>query len=178
MQIKSFRWALSVGAVVSIVLWFLTFPPILQAGAEAEANPKGLRAPGWELKDLDGKTVKLSDFEGKVIILDFWATWCGPCKKEIPGFVELQKKYGRDGLAIIGVSLDEGGPQAVKPFLKKLGVSYPVVMGNGGITSDYGGIEAIPTTFIINRKGMIVHKHLGFEEEHVFETEIKSLLKE
>ena len=138
------------------------------------AEPK--TAPAWELKDLDGKAVKMSDFEGKVVILDFWATWCPPCRKEIPGFVELQKQYGDKGLVVIGVSLDEEGPSVVKRFNEQNNVNYPVVMGDEKVVKAFGGVEGIPTTFIIDRKGNIVKKHVGFAAKEVFEKEIKELL--
>ena len=160
-----------------IGLLFLAIAPS-RAGSDKAAAPPLKAAPPWQLKGVDGDPVKLSDFKGKVVILDFWATWCGPCKMEIPGFVDLQKKYGEQGLAVIGVSLDDGGPQTVKPFMKSLAVNYPVVMGNDKIVQDYGGIEGIPTTFIIDRQGMIVGKHLGYEEKQRFEAEIKPLLKQ
>ena len=97
------------------------------------------RAPVWELKDPEGKLVKSSDFDGKVVILDFWATWCPPCKAEIPGFIELQKKYGAKGLVVVGVSLDEQGPSVVKQFMTRFAMNYPVVMGNLKIMQDFGG---------------------------------------
>ena len=134
----------------------------------------GSKAPGWELKDPDGKLVKSSDFDGKVVILNFWATWCPPCKAEIPGFIELQKKYGDRGLVVVGVSLDEEGSSVVKQFMKAFGMNYPVVMGNLKMMQDFGG-TAIPTTFIINRSGKIVAKHTGFAPKETFEDEITSL---
>jgi thiol-disulfide isomerase/thioredoxin len=133
-------------------------------------------APAWELKDTEGKLVKSSDFVGKVVILDFWATWCPPCKAEIPGFVELQKKYGDKGLVIVGVSLDEQGPDVVKPFMQQFGMNYPVVMGDEKILEDFGGVQAIPTTFIIDKSGKIVTKHVGFAPKETFEKEITPLL--
>ena len=90
------------------------------------------------------------------MILNFWATWCAPCRLEIPYFIELQKRYGDRGLAVIGVSLDEQGPDVVKEFVKQLGVNYPIVIGNEKITEAYGGIEGIPTTFVIDRQGRVV----------------------
>ncbi|MBM3839549.1 MAG: TlpA family protein disulfide reductase [Verrucomicrobia bacterium] len=129
------------------------------------------------LKDVDGKPVKSSDFAGKVVILDFWATWCGPCRQEIPGFVELQKQYGKEGLVIVGVSLDDQGPKIVKPFMKKYEINYPIVMDDGKTADLFGGVEAIPTTFVIDREGKIAHKHVGYAPKNQFEKEIKALLK-
>lgn len=133
-------------------------------------------APAWELKDVSGKTIKSSDFAGKVVVLDFWATWCPPCREEIPGFVELQKQYADKGLAIIGVSLDQGGPSVVKDFIKENHINYPIVMGDDAIVSAYGGIEGIPTTFIIDRDGNIAGQHVGFTPKEAFEAAIKPLL--
>jgi thiol-disulfide isomerase/thioredoxin len=134
-------------------------------------------SPAWELKSVDRKLVKSSDFSGKVVILDFWATWCGPCRLEIPSFIELQKQYADKGLVIVGVSLDQNGASAVKPFMVKTGINYPVLLGDQTIVSSFGGVEAIPTTFIIDRGGKIVRKHVGYSEKADFEAEIKPLLK-
>ena len=133
-------------------------------------------APGWELQDLAGKTVHLADFKGKVVILDFWATWCPPCRAEIPGFIDLQKKYQAQGLVIVGVSLDDAGVDTVKAFVQKMGMNYPVVMSDKNVISTYGNIEAIQTTFVIDRSGRIVKQHLGLTDESLFESEIKPLL--
>jgi thiol-disulfide isomerase/thioredoxin len=141
-----------------------------------EASPPRTAAPEWKLTDLNGKLVKLSDFRGKVLILDFWATWCGPCRVEMPHFVELQKQYGNKGLTVIGVSLDEQGPEVVKEFVKQLGVNYPIVIGNEKVAEAYGGIYAIPTTFVIDRQGRIASRHMGYNDKTVFEKEIQSLL--
>ena len=139
----------------------------------------GLRkaAPGWELSDVDGKVVKLSEFKGKVIILNFWATWCPPCRAEIPEFVALQKKYANEGLAVIGVSLDRQGPSVVKPFMQRFAMNYPVVMGDEKIVADYGGMSAIPKTFVIDRQGDVVAVHEGFTDQATFESEIGPLLE-
>jgi thiol-disulfide isomerase/thioredoxin len=134
------------------------------------------QAPDWQLNDLNGKAVSFSDFRGKVVILDFWATWCVPCRMEIPHFVELQKGYGDKGLAVIGVSLDEQGTEVVKKFVRQFGVNYPIVMGNQKVAEAYGGIVVVPTTFVIDRHGRIASRHLGYEDKAAFEEEIQSLL--
>lgn len=151
----------------------LIFHALDTQAAESAASKK---APEWELKDTEGKVVKSSDFAGKVVILDFWATWCPPCKAEIPGFIELQKKYGEKGLVVVGVSLDEQGPAVVKPFMQQFGMNYPVVMGDEKITQDFGGVAAIPTTFIIDKNGNIAAKHVGYAPKETFEKEITPLL--
>ena len=150
--------------------------PSLIPSAHAADAPTSSKAPAWELKDTDGKLVKSSDFAGKVVILDFWATWCPPCKAEIPGFVELQKKYGEKGLVVVGVSLDGQGPGVVKPFMKQFGMNYPVVMGDAKIVQDFGGIRGIPTTFIIDRSGNAVARYVGYAPKETFEKEITPLL--
>ena len=131
-------------------------------------------APAWKLKDLDGKLVKSSDFLGKVVILDFWATWCAPCKAEIPGFIALQKQYGEQGLVVIGVSLDNE-PAVVRRFMADFGMNYRVVLGDLMLLQAFGG-TAIPTTVIIDRAGDIVARHVGFTSRQTFENEIKPLL--
>ena len=163
-----FRNQLPILAVLSIAV-------LLAAKTSPAAEPKPV-APNWQLRDINGKPINLADFKGKVVILDFWATWCPPCRQEIPGFVTLQRKYQDKGLVIIGVSLDQQGPGVVKPFVRELRMNYPVVMGDEKIVSDYGGIEAIPTTFIIDRQGEVVTAHQGFRDSATFEAEIRPLL--
>jgi peroxiredoxin len=133
-------------------------------------------APDWKLRDLDGRLVTSADFKGKVVVLDFWATWCPPCRKEIPGYIDLYRKYGRGRLAIVGVSLDEGGPTVVKDFVQKFGVNYPVVMGDDAVQNAFGGMEAIPTTFLIDQRGQIRDKKVGAEPTEEYEKKIASLL--
>lgn len=121
------------------------------------ANTQSLRR--WKLADLDGKPVSLADFKGKVVILDFWATWCAPCRDEIPGFVELQKKFADKGHVVVGISLDQEGAALVQKFVKQHGVTYPVVLGNQEVAAAYDGIDALPTTFIIDREGKVAKGH-------------------
>ena len=146
-------------------------------GVSSQAAGSKTAAPDWQLSDVDGKPVKLSDFKGKVVILDFWATWCPPCRAEIPGFVAIQKKYADKGFTVIGVSLDKQGPSVAKPFMRELGMNYPVVMGNPKIVGDYGFITAIPTTFVIDRRGDVVTAYEGFTDQATFESVIAPLLE-
>lgn len=140
------------------------------------ALPKLGPAPSWRLKDVNGNVVSSEQFKGKVVVLDFWATWCGPCRQEIPGYTDLQKKYGKDGLAIIGVSMDEGGPGVVKEFVEKFGVNYQMVMNDDAVTSAFGRMEAIPTTYLIDRTGQVRDRKVGVEPTAEYERKITSLL--
>lgn len=140
----------------------------------ADAKPANLN---FTMKDLAGKDVSLASFKGKVILLNFWATWCGPCKAEIPGFVELQEQYGKDGLVVVGYSVDDEAPKA-QAFANEYKINYPVLLGLGreDVQDAYGPIWGIPASFIISRDGKICRKHLGIAPKAVFEKEIKALL--
>jgi len=131
-------------------------------------------APGFALPDLNGNSVSLAEFRGKVVVLDFWATWCPPCRREIPDFINLQAEYGSQGLQVVGIALDE--PEKVHTFARQNGMNYPVLLGSDEVSMRYGGIEGIPTTFIIDRRGRIANRFEGFRPRAVFEEEIKKLL--
>jgi cytochrome c biogenesis protein CcmG/thiol:disulfide interchange protein DsbE len=164
---KSLGWVFC-SVIISLMLF---------AEARAAKGDIGEKAPAWSLPGLDGKTVNLSDFKGKVVILDFWATWCPPCREEIPSFIQIQKEFADKGVVVVGVALDEEGAKVVKPFAKKKGINYPLVIGKTSTTEDYGGIEGIPTTFIINAEGKIVAKHVGLTTKEEFLKELAPLLK-
>ena len=134
-------------------------------------------APEFTLKDADGKVVHLSDYKGKVVILDFWATWCGPCKIEIPWFMELQRADKDKGLEVLGVAMDDEGWETVKPFLADLGVNYRVVMGNDQTAQLYGGVDALPTTFLIDRAGKIAAVHVGLTSKKEIVDGVEQLLQ-
>ncbi|HKW50998.1 MAG TPA: redoxin domain-containing protein [Candidatus Eisenbacteria bacterium] len=136
----------------------------------------GTEAPEFELPDLDGKIVKASDLRGKVVILDFWATWCPPCRQEVPHFVALQSKYRDQGLEIVGLSLDKGGASDVKPFAQEHNVNYMMLIANDETAASYGGITGIPTTFVLDKSGKVVKRFLGYTDPEVFEETIKPLL--
>ncbi|HVB39180.1 MAG TPA: TlpA disulfide reductase family protein [Vicinamibacterales bacterium] len=141
---------------------------------DADAKPANLN---FTLKDMHGRPVTLSAYKGRVIVLDFWATWCGPCKLEIPGFVKLQAKYANRGFTVIGVSVDDKAP-LLPPFAKQFKMNYPVLVGLGEqkFQDAYGPLWAVPTTFVIGRNGTICRKHVGISSMEEFEREIQSLL--
>jgi thiol-disulfide isomerase/thioredoxin len=138
----------------------------------------GRPAPAFTLQNLEGKIISSSVYKGKVVVLDFWATWCGPCRMEIPSFITLQKKYEKKGFTFIGVSVDENGPAIVADFAKKNGMNYPQLMASYEVITRYGSFEAIPTTFVIDRKGVIRKVLQGYHPQSVFESEIQKLLGE
>jgi thiol-disulfide isomerase/thioredoxin len=144
------------------------------AACDAGAKPANLN---FTMKDLEDKDVTLASYKGKVIVLDFWATWCGPCKLEIPGFVDLQTRYGAKGLQFVGISVDDKLP-LLKPYAAEYKMNYPVLQGLGHeeVQNAYGPIWGIPVTVVIDRDGKICRKHEGMTGKDVFEGEIKSLL--
>jgi cytochrome c biogenesis protein CcmG/thiol:disulfide interchange protein DsbE len=143
-------------------------------------NPNGAEnaAPNFKLTSTDGKTIELSNYRGKVVILDFWATWCPPCKAEIPDFIKLYSKYKKDGFQMLGISVDQGGLDAVKPFMKEYGVNYPIMLATENVINEYGGIRGIPTTFVIDKEGRIVYKFVGYRPAPKFEALIERLTKQ
>lgn len=134
-------------------------------------------APDFILTDANGRKVKLSEFKGKVVLLNFWATWCGPCKLEIPWFVDFEKRYKDQGFAVLGVSMDEDGWEAVKPYIEAKQVNYRVMVATEEVAQKYGGVDALPTTFIIDREGRIVSTHIGLVTKKDYEDEIVQLLR-
>ncbi len=157
------------------ILVIATMLFLLGACAKSSAVELGENAPDLTLKDLNGNAVSLASFKGKVVILDFFASWCPPCKEEIPDFIELQKTYGMGSFSMVGValvSLDEA-----KEFADKSGINYPVLIDDGKASTIYGPIRSIPTTFVIGKDSKIVKKYIGYRSREVFESDIKELLK-
>jgi len=131
-------------------------------------------APPFLLRDINGKIVSTADWKGKVVILNFWATWCPPCREEVPELVQLQANY-KDKLLVIGASEDEDEPQKVRQFVQRFGMNYPVVMATKELIDNYGGVPALPTSFLIDPQGRVVQKHTGLYEYEVYEREVRAL---
>jgi thiol-disulfide isomerase/thioredoxin len=144
----------------SAVIWFVRNPEM---------------APVLEARDISGNIVSSTNWSGKVVLLNFWATWCPPCRAEIPILIELQNQY-KDRLVIIGVSADEDGPGKVLSFAKQIGINYPIVMATSQLAAAYGGVSALPTTFLIDTQGRVVQKHAGLYPPAIFVREIRALL--
>jgi cytochrome c biogenesis protein CcmG/thiol:disulfide interchange protein DsbE len=134
-------------------------------------------APDFTLTDATGETVKLSDQKGKVVLLNFWATWCGPCKVEIPWFMNFQQQYKDRNFTVLGVAFDDDGWTAVKPYIAEHKINYRVVVGNDALDKAYGGVESLPTTFLIGRDGRVASKHVGLVSKSTYQEEIARLLQ-
>jgi len=146
------------------------------AQARLQAASDRRAAPNFTLQDANGTAVHLSDYKGKVVLLNFWATWCGPCKIEIPWFTEFEKRYKDRGFAVLGISMDDEGWPTVKPYLEAHNVNYRVMVGDDHVTGLFGGVEALPTTLMIDRDGRIASVHLGLVGRGEYTAEIESLL--
>jgi peroxiredoxin len=134
-------------------------------------------APEFALKDSSGATVKLSDYRGKVVLLNFWATWCGPCKVEIPWFMSFERQYKDKDFAVLGVAMDDDGWKSVKPYVDDKKINYRVVIGSEETSLMYGNVESLPTTFVIDRTGKIASMHIGLVSKITYEEEIARLLE-
>jgi thiol-disulfide isomerase/thioredoxin len=138
----------------------------------AEARP----APLFSVKTLDGKPLRLADLKQRPVIVDFWATWCGPCRASMPHLSTMQSRYGKQGLAVIGLSVDENGPQGVRKFAQQLGVKFTLAMANDDVLDAYGPIRSIPTTFFIARNGDIVRRVVGYIDGETMEDYVREIV--
>jgi len=178
------RWVIAAVAAVGLGFASLPFLPDLRDGGEpleaaatkCDANARPARMD-FVLKDMNGKDVRFADYKGKVVLLNFWATWCGPCKYEIPAFVELQEKYRDKGVAFLGFSVDDP-VEKLKPFAQQYRMNYPVLVGDGreDVQDAFGPIWGIPVTFMISRDGRLCKRHMGIATREQFEKEIAGLL--
>jgi peroxiredoxin len=144
--------------------------------ASPDAPLKGALAPDFTLSSLDGVKVRLSDYRGKAVLLNFWATWCAPCKIEMPWFVELQKQYGPAGLQILGVAMDDASPEEIAKFTKEMGINYPVLLGKDTVGDAYGGVEFLPYSFYIDRNGKVLDVAYGFKGRSEIEDDVKKII--
>lgn len=149
-----------------------------RAPEDEGAQMKGQQAPDFALQSLDGKTIHLSDFRGKAVLLNFWATWCEPCKVEMPWFIQLQNQYASEGLQIVGVAMDDSSEKDIAAFAHNMGVNYPILLGKEGVGNAYGGVQFLPATFYIDRNGKVVDKIFGLRGRSEIEDLVKKIVNE
>ena len=165
------------GIALGISILILSFASLARIPDVATPASARKAAPDFILQDANGKPIRLADFKGRVVVLDFWATWCHGCKLEIPWFMEFEDKYKRKGLSVLGVSMDDGGWKDVKPFIAAKKMNYTVVLGNDALAKSYG-LGPMPMTVLIDRNGRIADSHSGVVDKAKWESEIRSLLAE
>ena len=159
--------AMSLAAATGALVW---------TGCGPEKAELGAKAPHFSLTDLSGKNVSLSDLKGKVVILNFWATWCGPCRREIPDFINLYDRYKAQGFEVVGISLDQTGVDGVRQFVETNKMNYAVAMSDQDVQEKYGPIRSIPRSFLLDRSGKIVQDYVGMRTGDQFEGDIKAVL--
>jgi peroxiredoxin len=168
--------------VVAMVVMFMVLFGIERAGRSAghlgapRADVEDKVAPDFALQSIDGKTVRLSDFRGKAVLLNFWATYCAPCRIEMPWFVELQDRYAAEGPQVVGVAMDDASPDDIEKFASELGVNYPILVGEETVGNAFGGVQFLPSTFYIGRDGKVVGKVFGLKTKNEIEENIKKTL--
>jgi peroxiredoxin len=165
-------------AVLALVTSLCSCSASSSTKAASKSSRERKPAPEFTLTDANGSSVKLSDYRGKVVLLNFWATWCGPCTLEIPWFIEFEQEYKSRGLEVVGISMDDDGWAAVKPYVSEHKMNYRVLMGDDSVSQLYGGVDALPTSFIIDRDGNIASVHVGLAGKDEYLEEIRSLLGE
>jgi thiol-disulfide isomerase/thioredoxin len=169
--------ALVVVAVVAAGMLYFGFHMARRPGlSQTPGTGRVTDAPDFALETLDGRNLRLSDLRGKAVLLNFWATWCAPCKIEMPWFVELQNEYGPQGLQIVGVAMDDSSKEDIAKFARDMGVNYPVLLGKEAVGDAYGGVPALPESFFISRDGKIVDKILGLEGKADIEDAVRKAL--
>lgn len=136
----------------------------------------GAVAPDFELQAIDGSKLRLSTLRGKGVLLNFWATYCEPCKVEMPWFVQLQKEYGPQGFQIVGVAMDDATTEDIVAFAKKMGINYPILLGSESVGHSYGGVSVLPTTFFLDRNGKVIAREFGLQSRSIFVDHIKEAL--
>ncbi|MFZ0793096.1 MAG: redoxin domain-containing protein [Candidatus Korobacteraceae bacterium] len=168
---------------IVLIIVVIAFAVAVYEGAQHHAHSKGAvpgavdsPAAAFSLQDLDGKALSLANYRDKVVLLNFWATWCTPCRGEIPQFIDYQSKYGPQGLQLIGISMDDDA-KPVHDFYQQFKMNYPVAIGSASLAESYGGVLGLPVTFLIGRDGRIAAKYVGAAEMPVLQQKIESLLR-
>lgn len=147
---------------------------VLVSGMWAQAATK---VPDFILRSVpEQKEINIKDYRGKVVLVTFWATWCGPCVQEIPSLISLQEAYGKQGFSVLGISMDQGGARIVEKMMKKTSINYPVVMGTSKVSRAFGGIYGIPASFLIDQSGDVVKRYTGWVSHDVLEADIKKIV--
>jgi|SRR5580658_237749 thiol-disulfide isomerase/thioredoxin len=167
---------LVVVAFVVALMLYIGYHQARRSAVGGQQITQSTLAPDFSLESLDGKSTRLSDFRGKAVLLNFWATWCGPCKVEMPWFVDFQNQYGSQGLQIVGVAMDDASKEDIAKFAKDMGVNYPILIGKDAVGDQYGGVPALPESFVIARDGKILDKIIGLRGKAEIEDEIKKAL--
>lgn len=144
--------------------------------SSSSGNGDARRAPDFEMKTLEGETFELAEHRGDVVVVNFWATWCAPCVQEIPVFIEMQRKFGDDGLQFVGVSLDKQGFEVVRPFAEKMQINYPLVVDDGSLAKEFGGLQGVPTTYVVDTNGEIQHRIEGITTEQHLRSLVDGML--
>jgi thiol-disulfide isomerase/thioredoxin len=167
-----------IAAVVAVMLYAgIRIARNNRAGGPAPGQLVGNLAPDFELPALDGKNLKLSDLRGKAVLLNFWATYCGPCKIEMPWFVELQNEYGPQGFQIVGVANDDASTEEIAKFTKAMGINYPILIGKDAVSDRYS-VSVLPTSFFLNRDGKLIFREFGLQSRSVFVDHIKQAMSQ
>lgn len=191
-RLRTRKWLWGCGAALATALCVMAIPvtrvfasrcvdacvAVFSPAGPSSAPVNGAMAPDFTAVDSTGALLRLSDFRGRVTVLNFWASWCAPCTEETPWFIEFQQKYGKDGLAVVGVSLDDDGWKSVRPFIAGLGVNYRTILADSQISRLYGGLESLPVTMIIDRSGRIAATQVGLIGHDDFEAAIRAVLDE
>ncbi len=180
MSRNSWVWVI---VVLTVAVMLVSAPYLVKRagmsrGRVAQNDLTGKNAPEFALESLQGATVHLSDYRGKAVLLNFWATWCPPCKIEMPWFEDLQKQYGPQGLQVVGIAMDDASKDDISKFAKAVGVNYTILLGKDSVGDAYGGIPYLPSTFLIDRDGKVVNRILGLKSRSEIEDDVKAALSE
>lgn len=173
------RSAILIAATVLATITAIAFgvrPPSPDRSSSALPEGAPQQEPAWRLKNTAGQEIRSTDSTGEIKIIAFWATWCPPCRAEIPGFIQLQKDYKDRGLQIIGISMDDDSAANIASFAAKSGINYPVLLGSPDVIKAFGGVEVLPTTFLVDRDGRVAKRHLGYVAPEVLRNEVQELL--